>query len=234
MPECKQAAHFYTVCLSAALLLADITLAWAAVRADPKRSHAAESRLLDTLVRACKECLKAAAALMKALVAPKGKQQAPPGEHVLSMAAVVSHDLVAGLYDVLGKAQQSTEQTDPNAAGNGALAYQMLCLMSSPCILVRCAVSVVDVAWSCCTLLVQKQSNCADKKAKAAASKELARARRDISSVPELVFWIESYDAACLKLSKATKTTIVKSMKRTVNRDFRLKMPKALQEANVA
>ena len=67
----------------------------------------------------------------------------------------------------------------------------------------------------------------AGKGAQAKANKELARARRDAAAVPELVFWIESFEAACLKLSKAAKCSVIKGLKRTVNRDFRIKVTEA-------
>ena len=50
----------------------------------------------------------------------------------------------------------------------------------------------------------------------------MARAWRDESRIPDLVFWIESFEAACGKLSKAAKCSVIKSHKRTVNRDFKI------------
>lgn len=64
------------------------------------------------------------------------------------------------------------------------------------------------------------------KKAQARKAQELARARKDASLVPDLVFWIESYEAACLKLSKASGCSVVKGMKRAINRDFHFKAAK--------
>jgi hypothetical protein len=103
----------------AAQLLADANVAWAAVRSAPKHSAAAEGRLMDALLRACKDTVKAAHLLIKALLAPKGRKQAPPGAAMLETTAAVSHELVGGMYDVLAKSQ-ADEQRDPNA-DKGAL-----------------------------------------------------------------------------------------------------------------
>lgn len=62
----------------------------------------------------------------------------------------------------------------------------------------------------------------AAKKAKVIQQRELARARREASVIPEVIFQIESFEANCARLGKLTDCTIVKGMKRTVNRDFRI------------
>jgi uncharacterized protein YihD (DUF1040 family) len=64
----------------------------------------------------------------------------------------------------------------------------------------------------------------AGKNAQCKVAKDLARARRDATAIPELIFWIESFEAYCLKLSKAAKCSVIKGMKRTVNRDFKIKI----------
>jgi hypothetical protein len=62
----------------------------------------------------------------------------------------------------------------------------------------------------------------AAKRAKIAHQQELARAKREASVIPEVIFQIETFDVNCAKLGKLTGCTIVKGMKRTVNRDFRI------------
>lgn len=61
----------------------------------------------------------------------------------------------------------------------------------------------------------------AAKKARA-HKQEMARAKREASVIPDLIFWIESFEADCLKLSKACKSSIIKGLKRTVTRDFKI------------
>ena len=117
----------------AARLLADANVAWAAVRADVKRNTpAAEGRLMDALMRACKETVKVAQMLTKALLAPKGHAQTAVGQQVLDAANTVSHELVEGLYDVLQKAQ---EQSDPNQGGTGAhLFFEVVIQIAIGCV----------------------------------------------------------------------------------------------------
>lgn len=40
--------------------------------------------------------------------------------------------------------------------------------------------------------------------------------------IPDLVFCIETFEAACLQLAKAAKCSVIKSRKRTINRDFKV------------
>jgi hypothetical protein len=105
----------------AAQLLADANVVWAAVRQNNESSPTSESKLMELLYKACKDTVKAASMLIKSLLAPKARPQAQPGQHVLAAAAVVSHELVEGLYDVLIKSQ---EQVDPNGAGPSAGTFQ--------------------------------------------------------------------------------------------------------------
>lgn len=76
----------------AALLLADF--------AETLGSHT-EAKVMDSFYRACKETVKAADGLFKALLAPKSRSLPKPGKHVLDAAAAVSHDLVQSVYCVL-------------------------------------------------------------------------------------------------------------------------------------
>ena len=64
---------------------------------------------------------------------------------------------------------------------------------------------------------------CAAKSAQSKAQRDLTRARRDATAIPDLVFWIEAFEASCLKLSKAAHCSVIKALKRTVNRDFKIK-----------
>jgi hypothetical protein len=104
--------------LCAAELLADANVVWAALHSCGKSSSTADSKLMELLYKACKDTIKAVSMLVKALIAPRGRQQAKPCEAVLQAAASVSHELIEGLYDVLLKSQG--EQLDPNAGGTGA------------------------------------------------------------------------------------------------------------------
>lgn len=102
----------------AARLVADASLIWNALRGGGAHSATAESRLMAALVAAAMNTVKAAGALVKAVLAPRGQKQPAPGPHVLAAVAAVSHELVEGLYDVLSSYQQ--EQADPNTgAGTG-------------------------------------------------------------------------------------------------------------------
>lgn len=56
---------------------------------------------MDSFYRACKEVVRAADGLFKAVLAPKSRSMPKPGKHVLGAAAAVSHDLVQSVYCVL-------------------------------------------------------------------------------------------------------------------------------------
>lgn len=76
----------------AALLLADF--------AETLGSHT-EAKIMDSFYRACKETVKAADGLFKAMLAPKTRSLPKPGKHVLEAAAALSHELVQSVYCVL-------------------------------------------------------------------------------------------------------------------------------------
>jgi hypothetical protein len=109
--------------LRAAELLADSNVIWAALRSGGKFSATADSKLMELLYRACKDAIKAASMLIKALIAPRGRQQDRPSDTVLQAAAAVSHELIEGLYDVLLKSQ--SEQSDPNVGSSGAAEFSI-------------------------------------------------------------------------------------------------------------
>eukprot|EP00892_Ulva_mutabilis_P006806 jgi/Ulvmu1/4498/UM002_0224.1 len=148
-----------------ALLLADF--------AETLGAHT-EGKVMDAFHRACKEAVKAADGLFKALLAPKSRSMHKPGKHVLEAAAAVSHDLVQSIYSILLLNKDDADQNEPPA-----------------------------------------------KKARA-HKQEIARAKREASVIPDVIFWIESFEADCLKLSKACKCSIIKGLKRTVTRDFKI------------
>ena len=59
------------------------------------------------------------------------------------------------------------------------------------------------------------------------SSATLAKVKREVTIVPDLIFAIEAFEASCSKLAKATGCSIVKGAKRTINRDFKFKQAPA-------
>ena len=109
----------------AARLVADANTVWDALRRSDTQSATAEGKLLDALFAAATDTIKAASALVRELLAPRGHAQQQPGPHVLDTVAAVSHELVEGLYDVLST---SAEQVDPNkGSGDGGASPPRLC-----------------------------------------------------------------------------------------------------------
>ena len=248
----------------AAHLLADAATCWTALERAAKLTPTARGRILDAVLRGSRDVLKAASALVRALVAPKGKQQGQPGAEVLAATAAVSHQLVAKAFEAMAPAQGEgrdggKEQQDPNAAVTSAMQSLLVCcscacalflLVASQCL---CAGSPLPrkrlhraafiastalrrfalhcpaaISWkTSCFHCHQVASWHAGKKEQTKKAQELARAKKDASLIPDLVFWIESYEIACLKLSKAANCPIVKGMKRATSRDIKFKVAKA-------
>lgn len=89
---------------AAALLLADFS--------DTLGTNT-EAKTMDAFYRACKEVVRAADGLMKALLPPKSRSLPRPGKHVLDAAAATSHDLVQCIYSVLLMNKDEGDQNEP-------------------------------------------------------------------------------------------------------------------------
>lgn len=72
-------------------------------------------KLMDSFYKACVELIRAAGALVKSLLAPKGRAS-KPSQHFLDACAAVSHELIQAIYEVL---LLNTEQRDAEKPPTG-------------------------------------------------------------------------------------------------------------------
>lgn len=173
--------------------------------------------------KACLELMKAADCLVRALLVPK-QRAAEPSKAALAAFAVVNLRLTPSIYDLHICKLKGGEADAP--AGALLPAQHARRNRTIACLFFRrLPVQHVQVYAVTCVHRVLPRAlimgSCAEKKQKT-EKREAARAKKEASICPEVVFQIEQFQADCGKLDKLAGCRITKKIARTIARDIKI------------